>query len=105
VVSKRTTKVVTDFDWLFSIAVPNFANCSLSSPYIRNGRTRKVVVGNNTNLDVRDATLCPKKWTSNCYRTGNIARKKKSLDYSVGEVDGQKWNLVPQINAYGVDAV
>lgn len=99
VVIKGTTKgVVTDFDGYYSIAVPDTESVLIFS-YI-GMETKEVVVGNRTNIDVvMDPSA--QKIDEVVVTALGMKREKRALGYSVGEVDSEKINLVPQENALG----
>src|SRR5690606_18317142 len=94
-----TTKgVVTDFDGYFSIAVPDTESVLIFS-YI-GMETKEVIVGNRTNIDVvMDPSA--QKIDEVVVTALGMKREKRALGYSVGEVDSEKINLVPQENALG----
>ncbi len=97
IIIKGTNKgIVSDFDGNFSIEVPNTMAVLVFS-YI-GMETKEIVVGNQTVLNV---ALVPsaQKMDEVVVTALGMKREKRALGYSVGEVDSEKINLVPQENA------
>ena len=96
VVLKGTiTGVTTDFDGNYSINVPSNASVLVFS-YL-GMQTQEVVVGNRSTIDVALATSSQELDEVVVTALG-ITREKKSLGYSVSEVDGDDLDNVPQEN-------
>ena len=97
VVLKGTVRgVTTDFDGNYSINVPDEASVLLFS-YLGMS-TQEITVGNRSTIDV---TLddSSQELDEVVVTALGISREKKSLGYSVSEVDGDAIDNVPQENA------
>ncbi|HDZ06270.1 hypothetical protein LCGC14_0147940 [marine sediment metagenome] len=94
-----TTKgVTTDFDGNYSIEVPN-SESILEFSYL-GMKTKEVLVGNQGNINI--VLVQAAAGLDEVVVTAlGMKREKRALGYSVGEVNTEKLNLVPQENALG----
>jgi TonB-linked SusC/RagA family outer membrane protein len=96
VVIKGTTRgVITDIDGNYSISVPSTSSVLVFS--FVGMETQEVVVGNQTTINV--TMISTTIGLDDVVVTAlGISREKKSLGYSVGEVDGEDFQRVVQEN-------
>ena len=88
--------VVTDFDGNFKISVPNTSSTLVIS-YI-GMTTQEVTVGNQTTIDIVLVTSAENIDEVIVTALG-MKREKRALGYSVGEINDEVLNVVPQENA------
>ena len=99
IVVKGTNKgVLSNFDGDFSILVPNKKSVLIFS--FAGMTTQEVPVNNNTYLTVTLETSIEKMDEVVVTALG-MKREKKALGYSVGEINSEEVNLVPQENVLG----
>ncbi|NIJ45538.1 TonB-linked SusC/RagA family outer membrane protein [Wenyingzhuangia heitensis] len=98
IIKNSSTGVLTNFDGVFNITVPNKQTVLVISHV--GMLPQEIVVGNQTNLDITlEASV--ENMNEVVITALGMKREKKALGYSVGEINTEKINLVPQENVLG----